>query len=143
MLEQYADTVYRGKQDAKFRDEIATDERDSMYCRYQSKQAIYPRGKVFGHCFDSFQNAAFNYNLSGKAEHYRAVLGSDPHILSLSSLGRKISDVLLIFWGVSHLVNLLFLFTIPPFLFLFGDSEEAIKALFLFLLAWGDRNYLI
>ncbi|KAF7772693.1 hypothetical protein PMAN_b0286 [Pseudoalteromonas marina] len=38
MLEQYADTAYRGKQDEKFRSEIATDERDSMYCRYYNNK---------------------------------------------------------------------------------------------------------
>ena len=109
MLEQYADTAYKGKQDAKFRDEIATDERETMYCRYQSKQAIYPRGKVYGHCYDSSQSSDYKYNLSGKAQHYRNILGSDPHVLSLSSLGRKVTDVLLLSWGVAHLVNLLFL----------------------------------
>ena len=60
MLEQYADTSYRGKQDAKFRNEIAKDERDLMFCRYQSKQALYPRGKVFGHCFDNSQRSYYN-----------------------------------------------------------------------------------
>ena len=90
MLEQYAETAYRGKQAAKFRNEIATGERDSMYCRYQSKQALFPRGNVFGHCYDSYQSAAFKYNLSGKAEHYRNVLGCTPNILSLSTIGRKV-----------------------------------------------------
>ena len=140
MLEQYADTAYKSKQDAKFRDEIATDERETMYCRYQSKQAIYPRGKVYGHCYDSSQSSDYKYNLSGKAQHYRNILGSDPHVLSLSSLGRKVTDVLLLSWGVAHLVNLLFLFTIPLFLFLFGDTEEATSALFLFLSVWGGSK---
>ncbi|MDN3380321.1 MULTISPECIES: hypothetical protein [unclassified Pseudoalteromonas] len=98
MLDQYADIAYRGKLYAKFRDEIATDERDSMYCRYQSKQALYPRGNVFGHCFDSFQDSAYKYNLSGKAEYYRKVLGNDELILNLPTKGSKITD-LLVFFG--------------------------------------------
>jgi len=140
MLEQYAETAYRGKQDAKFRDEIATDERDSMYCRYQSKQAIYPRGNVFGHCFDSSQNSDYKYNLSGKAEHYRNVLGSDPHILSLSTLGKKVIDVLLFFWFCAHLTLLLFIFCLPLFLFLFGDPEEAKDVLIVLLFIWGGSK---
>ena len=97
MLEQYAETAYEGQQNPKFRDEIATDERDSMYCRYQSKQALFPRGDVFGHCFDSFQDSAYKYNLSGKAEYYRKVLGNDDFTLNLPTKGSNIMDSLVFF----------------------------------------------
>jgi len=142
MLEQYADTAYRGKQDAKFRDEIATDERDSMYCRYQSKQAIYPRGKVFGHCFDSFQDSAYKYNLSGKAEYYRKVLGNDDFTLNLPTKGSNITDSLVFFWIIAHLGILFFLFTLPFFFTLFGRIELALESfLFVFIFWSGSKLF--
>ena len=141
MLEQYAETAYRGKQAAKFRNEIATDERESMYCRFQSKQALFPRDNVFGHCYDSYQSAAFKYNLSGKAEHYRNVLGCTPNILSLSTIGRKVSDILLLIWVCIHLTIILCLFFIPVFLYLLGNEKQGTLALCYIFLMWAFSKF--
>ncbi|WP_352284461.1 hypothetical protein, partial [Pseudoalteromonas sp. Q18-MNA-CIBAN-0097] len=88
---QYADTAYRGKQNPKFRNGIATDERDSMYCRYQSKQALFPRGDVFGHCFDNSQRLEYKLNISGAANQHRSILSQNESRLELPLASNPVS----------------------------------------------------
>ncbi|MBB1308038.1 MULTISPECIES: hypothetical protein [unclassified Pseudoalteromonas] len=139
MLEQYAETAYRGKQETKFRNEIATDERDSMYCRYQSKQALFPRGSVFGHCYNNDQKSEYKYNLSGKSEEYRSILCRKKHgvELALSSNATNYIDVLVFSWVILH-ITLLFLIVSFPFVsFVLGDYKNAFDYVLYIFIAWA------
>ena len=137
MLEQYPETAYRGKQDAKFRDEIATDERDSMYCRYQSKQAIYPRGNVFGHCFDSSQTLFYKDNLNGSAEDCRALFKIDKKLkLALNTIPANFTDFIISSWVILHFINLLFIIFIPSVAFALGATSVALDFLLVLVVIW-------
>ena len=120
MLEQYAETAYMGKQDAKFRDEIATDERDSMYCRYQSKQALFPRGSVLGHCFDSSQTLFYKDNLNGSAEDCRSLFEIDKKLkLAMNTIPANFIDFII---------------------FCLYSCESQCFTLFAIFRAWGRRQ---
>ncbi len=127
MLEQYAETAYEGQQNPKFRNKIATDERDSMYCRYQSKQAVYPRGKVYGHCYDSSQKNFYKNNLNGRYEKYRSIFCAKTSnlTLALSTNPSNIIDLIIFSWVLLHFIALLSAFFIPLFALLLGSVSLA------------------
>ena len=138
MLEQYAETAYRGKQAAKFRNEIATDERESMYCRYQSKQAQFPRGNVLGHCFDNSQILEYKMNLSGTANRHRSILSQGKNRLELPLASEAVSfiDNLTFFWGVIHISVLFLLIAFPVASLFLGDIGEAFNSYIFLLPIW-------
>ncbi len=138
MLEHYAETAYIGKQNAKFRDGIATDERDSMYCRYQSKQAIFPRGDVFGHCFDNSQRLEYKLNISGVANKHRSILTQNESQLELPLASNPVSfiDTLTFAWGVLHISILFLLLAFPITSFFLGDIAEAFDSYTVLLSVW-------
>ena len=137
MLEQYADTAYRGKQETKFRNEIATDERDSMYCRYQSKQALFPRGSVLGHCFDSSQTLFYKDNLNGSAEDCRSLFEIDKKLkLAMNTIPANFIDFIISSWVVLHLINLWFIIFIPSVAFALGATTLALDFLLVLVVIW-------
>jgi len=137
MLEQYAETAYMGKQDAKFRDEIATDERDSMYCRYQSKQALFPRGSVLGHCFDSSQTLFYKDNLNGSAEDCRSLFEIDKKLkLAMNTIPANFIDFIISSWVVLHFINLWFIIFIPSVAFALGATTLALDFLLVLVVIW-------
>ncbi|WP_392344671.1 hypothetical protein [Pseudoalteromonas prydzensis] len=138
MLEQYADTAYRGKQDAKFRNEIAKDERDLMFCRYQSKQALYPRGKVFGHCFDNSQRNYYKRNITGEERYVRSILAKGKSDLAMPLVGNATNMIGFInfTWAIIHLCIVIFLFVMPLFSLALGAVDVALEFLAGLSLCW-------
>ena len=148
MLEQYDLAAYKGTQNERFRNEIAKDERDSMYCRYQSKQAIYPRGKVYGHCYDSSQKNFYKNNLNGRYEKYRSIFCAKTSnlTLALSTNPSNIIDLIIFSWVLLHFIALLSAFLIPLFALLLGSvslAGDIVTMLFCYLVVSKSLNFII
>ncbi|WP_257326873.1 hypothetical protein [Pseudoalteromonas rhizosphaerae] len=142
MLEKYADTAYRGMQDAKFRDEIATDERDSMYCRYQSKQAIYPREDLIGYCFDSSQKSYYKGNINGQTDYDRSILTKGKNKLTLALISNATNMIGLInfTWAMLHLFFVFFMFILPLFSLALGAYDLAFDFFIILSSCWGGSK---
>ena len=142
MLEQYAETAYKGKQNAKSRNEIATDERGSMYCRYQSKQAIYPREDLIGYCFDSSQKSYFKGNINGQTDYDRSILTKGKNKLTLALISNATNMIGLInfTWAMLHLFCVFFIFILPLFSLALGAYDLAFDFFIILSSCWGDLS---
>lgn len=86
-----------------------------MYCCYQSKQALFPRGNVFGHCFDNSQRLEYKLNISGAANQHRSILSQNESRLELPLASNPVSfiDTLTFAWGIFHISILFLLLAFP------------------------------
>ncbi|QBG34897.1 hypothetical protein [Litorilituus sediminis] len=102
---EYADTAYNGKANPYYRENIAQRaQRKRHLAKWQSKLGVFPRVKITGICWDSYQALNFNKDITGTIFDIDSKLNIKPEQLrlALSSQSQNLKEVMLSIWKFSH-----------------------------------------
>ncbi|MCF2922917.1 hypothetical protein L1264_20875 [Pseudoalteromonas sp. APAL1] len=138
MYKDYLEGCYKGLKRKSIESESLTNERESYFCKEQSKMPIFPKEQCVMNAWSDFQLESDRLNRNGESiRAYNTIAKDNTHLkLGIGGTPTNWKTSLIVAWIYIHLSVIFLLISMPLLAWLLGNEKLSFDLIIICFLVW-------